>query len=248
MLAEGNESLGMYACSNNDWVKTKDLQDPNAKSIHHYKKNSMGVCRLKVTCKDNKELWFDTTRTQPKCAVIGNGTVTGSGTVVEGTINMGVTPVDTDGPKDPNACVASQEYECDKTIPSAYNLGASAKKATWQDCRAMCVSDSQCVGWTWSQDGTCQKKNSDTMQYQKGYRSGLRTSTSEGGGTGTTGTATTAPTTAPTTTTTAPDTETSFWDKSSPFGVQWKIAVPVLVGLLVLMLCMSCGAAMMMMT
>lgn len=138
-------------------------------------------------------------------------------------------------------------YSCDRRIPSEYHIGAPFKKSTWQDCRDSCSADPKCMAWTYTPDGNCIKASSDEMAHMPGFKSGRLDRDSGNGGGGSN-----ANTTTTTTTTSAPssptgDSSSSWWSQTSPLGLQWGMVVALGVLIVLVILCVSSGAMMMMM-
>lgn len=157
-------------------------------------------------------------------------------------------------------------YKCNSSIASSANHDAPVYKSTWTACQAMCNSDANCKGWTWSGNGWCQKKKNAAFFYQLNYLSGSRTppggatgaaggapgsSGGSGGQTGDTGAAVgTSSDTVPSTKTTSPPAPVvtdppaavDWWQQTSPLGVAWWIVVAA-----ALVLVMVMSACMMMM-
>ncbi len=68
------------------------------------------------------------------------------------------------------ACAAKPRANA--TIPSKFDLGATAPAPSAGACCARCAKIAACKAWTLNPKGACQLKSADAFQYQVSYVSG----------------------------------------------------------------------------
>jgi len=152
-------------CPAADWWQYTNLSDPYAVKILH-KKGTAPPCDLKLFC-TTSSIPYKSNQPQPPCpptpSLVKTPVPTAATTTATSTT--------------PAQCTASEDYECDRGIASAYDLGTKLALATWSQCRDECLKNVECQAWTFEPDGGCALKKQNITRSQKGYRSGGRSKT-----------------------------------------------------------------------
>ena len=151
---------------------------------------------------------------------------------------------------------SAEVYYCNTNIPSTYNHGTPTTEKSWDECAYRCWKDTACRGWSWTPSKACQLKTNgekSVMVSQPEYWSGPRRdmdvgSGSGGGGGGSSETPTAIPTGTPVSpsATDSPAPRTFMESLADPVSSTIPISWAVLLGIIIAVLVLSCGAALMM--